>query len=222
MCGRFTLIRLEEFTDLFPWIRAPDGPVPPRYNIAPSQLVAAVLNDPEPRINFLKWGLVPSWAKDPSIGNRLVNARAETLSDKPSFRGALRRRRCVLPADGFYEWKVESDGKTRTPYYITVDDGRPFALAGLWETWQGPGGAELRTCTIITTAPNALMRSIHERMPVVFDEEAMRRWLVPGEVDLGALRELLVPYPAERMTARVVSRRVNNPRDDSPGVLAPT
>jgi putative SOS response-associated peptidase YedK len=219
VCGRFTLIRLAEFTDLFPWIRGSDELAQPRYNIAPSQQVAAVLNEPDPRIDHLKWGLVPSWAKDPAIGNRLINARAETLSEKPSFRNAVRRRRCVIPADGFFEWKTESDGKTRTPHYVTVDNGRPFALAGLWETWRDPAGVQLRTCTIITTAPNALMRRIHNRMPVILDEEAMRRWLVPGEHDPVRLQELLVPYPSERMSARVVSRRVNNPRYDAPDVL---
>lgn len=220
MCGRYTLIRLAEFTDLFPWIRWSGELPPPRYNIAPQQQVTAVLNEPEPREDLLRWGLVPSWSRDPTIGQRMINARAETLSEKPSFRNALRRRRCILPADGFYEWQGEAGGKTRTPYHITLIDGRPFALAGLWEVWRDPGGGEpLRTCTIITTTPNELMRPIHNRMPVILDASAARQWLVPGEVEPGSLQPLLRPYPAAEMVARVVSRRVNNPRNDSPDVL---
>lgn len=222
MCGRFTLVRLAEFTDLFPWIRGGEDLPSSRYNIAPQQDVTAVLNEVEPRFHRLRWGLVPSWAKDPAVGPRMINARAETLSEKPSFRTAFHRRRCILPADGFYEWKLESDGKTRTPYLIARSDGRPFALAGLWETWHDPvGGEPLRTCAIITTTPNELMRPIHNRMPVILDEPAARRWLQPGEADPASLQSLLVPYPSEQMVARVVSRRVNNPRNDSPDLLDP-
>jgi putative SOS response-associated peptidase YedK len=219
MCGRYTLISLSEFTDLFPWIRGPDGAVPPRYNIAPTQPVIAVANKPDPHADHFYWGLVPHWAKDPSIGSKMINARAETVADKPSFRNPLRRRRCVIPASGFYEWKLNDDGKTKTPMYITVDQGKPFAFAGLWDHWGDDKGNELTSCTIITTTPNALMEQIHNRMPVILDEPAMRRWLDPAEQPAERMLELLNPFDPARMQARAVSRAVNNPRNDRPDLL---
>ena len=219
MCGRYTLIKLAEFTDMFPWIRGPDSAVPGRFNVAPSQAVAVVANTAEPKVDFYSWGLVPSWAKDRSIGNKMINARAETLAEKPAFRTALRRRRCLLPADGFYEWKVE--GKTKTPMYITRADGKPFAFAGLWEMWHAADGSALPSCTIITVAPNDLMKTIHDRMPAMLAEEDYRAWLEPAEKETGAMMGMLRPYPAELLTVRPVSRVVNSPKNEGPDCIAP-
>lgn len=214
MCGRFTLVRLSEFTDLFPWIRGPDSPPPARYNIAPSQPIAVVANKQDPGIDFFQWGLVPSWAKDVSIGNRMINARAETVGEKPAFRTALRRRRCLIPANGFFEWKKHPDG-TKTPMYIRMKSGRPFAFAGLWEQWHAPDGSVLPSCTIITTEANNLVRDIHDRMPVILNESDFKTWLNPSECPSEDLEKLLAPYPAAEMEAFAVSKAVNNPRNDS-------
>src|SRR5947209_10823989 len=196
MCGRFTIIRLSEFLDRFPWIvRSGVAPMPPRYNAAPSQAIAAVTNA-QSKIDYVRWGLVPSWAKDLSAGNRMINARAETLAQKPAFARLLRRRRCLIPADGFYEWRKNPDGKTKTPMYIRMTGGRPFAFAGLWDTWRDPDGATVPSCTIITTGPNELMRPIHDRMPAILKEADYRRWLTPEETPAEALTDLLAPYPA--------------------------
>src|SRR2546423_1862229 len=150
MCGRYTLIRLADFTDIFPWIRAPQQWPEARYNIAPSQSVAVVANNRDNQIEFFRWGLVPSWAKYESICNRIINARCETLASKPMFKTALKRRRCLIPASGFYEWKKLPDGKTKTPMYIRMKGGKPFAFAGLWDRWKSPDGSELLSCTIVT------------------------------------------------------------------------
>jgi putative SOS response-associated peptidase YedK len=216
MCGRYTLIRLAEFLDVFPWIGAPDQPARPRYNIAPSQPILAVANDGKNKLQMFQWGLVPSWAKDPSIGNKMINARAETLAAKPAYRAAFRRRRCAIPADGFYEWRKEPDGKTKTPMYIRRRDHQPFAFAGLWEIWHSDDGTELPTCTIITGPPNELMKSIHDRMPAILSPDAMKRWLDPKERPPEELISLLGIYPDDEMEANPVSRAVNNPRVDSP------
>src|SRR5438128_1258637 len=162
MCGRYTLIRLADFIDVFPWIHLPDQAMTPRYNIAPSQPILAVPNDGRNRMEEFQWGLVPAWAKDPSIGNKMINARAESLATKPAFRTAFRRRRCIIPADGFYEWRKEADGKTKTPMYVRMKSRKPFAFAGLWDVWRPPDGSELPTCTIITGEPNELLKSIHD------------------------------------------------------------
>jgi putative SOS response-associated peptidase YedK len=221
MCGRYTLIRLADFTDMFPWIRGPEQDPPPRYNIAPTQAIAVVPNHGHPRVEFVHWGLIPSWAKDPSMGARMINARGETLAEKPAFRTALKRWRCLIPASGFYEWKKSPDGKTKTPMYIRLKDGKPFAFAGLWETWHSNDGSELRSCTIITGQPNDLVRSIHDRMPVILDPQDYRRWLEPGEIESDKLLALLKPYPATRMEAYAISRAVNNPSHDAPDCIEP-
>ncbi len=205
---------------MFPWIRRPDQDPPSRYNIAPTQSVAVVPNRAEPQVDFFHWGLIPYWAKDPSIGNRSINARAETLASKPMFRNALIRRRCLIPADGFYEWKKNPDG-TKTPVYIRLKSAKPFAFAGLWERWNSPGGSKVHSCTIITAEPNELMRDIHDRMPVILPEASYRRWLDPAEVDPSQIGKLLQSYPADEMQTVVVSRTVNNPRVDSPGCIEP-
>ncbi len=218
MCGRYTLVRLADFTDMFPWIRPPEDEPAARYNIAPTQPVAVVPNTAEPRVEFFHWGFVPSWAKDPSIGNRMINARAETLAAKPVFRNALKRRRCLIPTDGFYEWKRNPDG-TKTPMYIRMKSGNPFAFAGLWEKWHAPDGSEVRSCTIVTGKPNALVRDIHDRMPVIIPGELYQRWLDPAEVPADAVEAMLAPYPADEMVAHPVSRAVNNPKTDAPNCI---
>ena len=215
MCGRYTLIRLADFTDMFPWIRPAETEPPARYNIAPTQPVAVVPNTPEPRVDFFHWGFIPYWAKDPSIGNRMINARAETLSAKPVFRNALKRRRCLIPASGFYEWRKNPDG-TKTPMYIRMKGGKPFAFGGLWERWNSPDGSEVRSCTIITGKPNELVRDIHDRMPLIIPGELYKRWLEPAEVSPEQVEEMLKPYPAVEMEAVPVSRLVNSPKVDEP------
>jgi putative SOS response-associated peptidase YedK len=214
MCGRYTLITLADFLNVFPWIAGPDQPPPSRYNIAPSQPILAVPNDGKNKLELYQWGLVPSWAKDPAIGNKMINARAETLATKPAYRSAFKRRRCIIPADGFYEWRKEPNG-TKTPMYIRRRDHKPFAFAGLWEVWRSADGTELPTCTIVTGEPNALVKPIHDRMPVILTPEAMRKWLDPAELPPEELLKLLNPYPAEEMEATPVSKVVNSARTDS-------
>jgi putative SOS response-associated peptidase YedK len=167
----------------------------------------------------VQWGLVPSWAKDPSIGARMINARSETAADKPSYRAAFRRRRCLIPADGFYEWAQRPRGP-KQPVRFTVGDGEPFAFAGLWEQWASPDGA-LESCTILTTAANALVARVHDRMPVILPPEAYDRWLHTGETEARSLLELLRPIDPRRMTARPVSTTVNSPRNETPECIEP-
>lgn len=222
MCGRFSLAAdPDELRQAFPWLNLPEAGLQPRYNIAPSQPLAVVPNDGQNRLDFFLWGLVPGWAKDPTIGNRMINARAETLTEKPSFRSAFRRRRCLILADGFYEWQTVPEKKGKIPMYIRLKGGRPFAFAGLWERWQAPDGSALLTCAIITTAPNALMERIHNRMPAILSQDDIPLWLTPGEGDARLLQALLRPYPAEEMEAYEVSRLVNDPANDRPECLLP-
>ncbi len=196
----------------------------PRYNIAPTQDVTAVLDDGEPRLEMLRWGLIPSWAKEESIGARMINARAETLAEKASFKRLLHARRCLILADGFYEWRQEPDtksgAKTKTPMYITMKDHEPFTFAGLWDSWRAPTGEQVRTCTIITTQPNELIAGIHSRMPAILPRSARDLWLDPTLKDEQALLPLLTAYDASAMTARPVSRRVNDPRYDGAELIA--
>jgi putative SOS response-associated peptidase YedK len=221
MCGRFTLaITPEQLREAFPWLEASQAP-PPRYNIAPSQPVAVIPNDGNRRLDFFVWGLVPSWSKDPKIGDRMINARAETLAEKPSFRAAFRRRRCLIPANGFYEWKAVPESKRKTPYYIQLKESKPFAFAGLWENWFAPDGSQLLSCAIITTRPNALMEAIHNRMPVILPEAAYETWLSPNEAGPDELLPLLAPYPAAEMQAYPVSTLVNSPANDLPDCILP-
>jgi putative SOS response-associated peptidase YedK len=169
----------------------------------------------------MRWGLVPAWAKDPKIGSKLINARAETLAEKPAFRRLLGTRRCLIPADSFYEWAAQSDGKRR-PMRVTLSSGEPFAFAGLWDVWTPPeGGPPLRTCTIITTTPNALMATIHHRMPVILTSQAEAAWLDPAITDPAELLPLLVRYSAQDMVAYPVRPLVNNVANDSPQLILP-
>lgn len=218
MCGRFSIFAdPERLAERFAASLPPEGLVP-RYNAAPTQNLPVILNEEAGAIQLLRWGLVPFWAKDPSIGNRMINARAETLAEKPSFRNALHKRRCLVLADGFYEWQQTTHGKV--PMRITLESGAPFAFAGLWETWRSPEGETLRTFTIITTEPNALLAPIHNRMPALLLPEHEQLWLddrAHQEAWLDALR----PYPADRMAAYPVSTRINSPANDDPAVVAP-
>ncbi len=220
MCGRFSLTTdTKKLAEAFAEF-SPPKEVTPRYNIAPTQPVAVVANTGQNKVDFFVWGLIPGWAKDPTIGNRMINARSETLAEKPSFRAAYRRRRCLVLADGFYEWRKNSD-KSKTPMYIQLESREPFAFAGLWEQWFSPDGGEVLSCTIITTEPNALMRSIHNRMPVILPRSAYGQWLDPAEQAPQRLQPLLVPFPAEEMTAYPVSTFVNNPRNEAPQCVTP-
>jgi putative SOS response-associated peptidase YedK len=221
MCGRFTLTaETNQIQQTFPWVNIPEN-IPPRYNIAPSQPIAVIPNDGHNTLDFYVWGLIPSWAKDPEIGNRLINARAETLVEKPSFRSAFRRRRCLVLADGFYEWRQEPGSKRKTPMYIRLTSGQPFAFAGLWEIWDSPDGSVVPSCTIITTEPNTLMAGIHNRMPVILPESAYEPWLAPVETDPAQLTGLLKPYPPEAMQAYPISTRVNDPKNDLAECIQP-
>jgi putative SOS response-associated peptidase YedK len=221
MCGRFTLtVDPAQLQEAFPWIETP-ADLTPRFNIAPSQPVAVVANNGENKLEFFNWGLIPSWAKDPSIGNRLINARAETLAEKPSFRNALRRRRCLILADGFYEWKQNTDSKRKTPLYIRMKSGKPFAFAGLWEVWKSPDDSTILSCTIITTGPNQLLVGIHNRMPVILSEDTYSDWLDPSERLPEEYSGLLRPYRDGELEAYPVSTLVNKPANDLPDCIKP-
>jgi putative SOS response-associated peptidase YedK len=180
-----------------------------------------IANTGQNKIDFFQWGLIPAWAKDAKIGSQLINARAETLAGKPAFRAAYRRRRCLVLADGFYEWRVEPGQKAKTPLYIQLATSRPFAFAGLWEAWQSPQADTIWSCAIITTTPNTLIAPIHNRMPVILPPSDYARWLAPTEQSPEQLQELLKPYPAAEMTAWPVSKLVNDPNHDVPECIAP-
>lgn len=220
MCGRFTLtVDPEELMERF-HLDAAEAITAPRYNVAPTQDVAVVLSESPNRLSVAKWGLIPSWAKDPGIGARMINARAETLPEKPSFRTAFKKRRCLVLADGFFEWRKEQDGKTKTPMYMRLQDGEAFAFAGLYELWKSPEGQDVRSCTIVTCEPNALLQTIHNRMPVILPRDAEAEWLDASTPAI-ALMAMLTPYPAERMQAVAVSKRVNSPANDDASVIVP-
>lgn len=233
MCGRFTLtVDPAELKDVFGNFTFP-AQFAPRYNIAPSQPILAIANDvhrpdllpPGKRAaDFFSWGLIPSWAKDPTIANRLINARGETIAEKPSFRGSFKHKRCLIPADGFYEWKMQYGEKTKTPYYIYMKDRRPFAFAGLWDEWHSPSGGILRTCTIITTEPNELMSTLHNRMPAILEQKDFDQWLdpAPHAKHPEHLLPLIKPFSADKMSAHPVSTLVNRPGNDRPECVVPS
>lgn len=218
MCGRFTLrTPTDRLVEIFALNEALDLPL--RFNIAPTQDLAAIRGDEDDQRHFclLRWGLVPSWAKDPSIGNRMINARAESVAEKPAFRAAFRRRRCLVPADGYYEWQKQ--GQKKQPFYIHRRDDLPFAFAGLWENWSGTQ-PPLESCTLITTDANELTRPIHDRMPVIIAPENYREWLDPRNNDVQRLQALLRPYAEDELQADPVSTYVNNPRNEGPQCIA--
>jgi putative SOS response-associated peptidase YedK len=215
MCGRFTL---KTSRAIIKELLGKLKPLPlfePRFNIAPSQQVLAIRIDPETgdtQWTLLRWGLIPSWAKEPSIGNNLANARADTVAEKPAFRSAFKKRRCLVIADGFYEWQPGPAGKT--PYYFQMKDGSPFAFAALWERWE-KGEEPVETCALITTEANGVVGQVHDRMPVILRPEDYATWLDPNEDRADILKAMLVPLPDDWMTAYPVSKLVNNPRNES-------
>lgn len=221
MCGRFSLrTPAAILAQLFQLAESPAWA--PRYNIAPSQAAPVVVMTPEhPDRQFRqwRWGLIPGWSKDPGIGTRMINAQAETASSKPAFRVAFRKRRCLVLADGFYEW--QQLGRKKQPFYIRMGNDSPFAFAGLWEQWKGPDGAAIDSCTLLTIEPNDLIRRFHHRMPVILDPEDYALWLDPGIRDPEQLQPLLRPYSSEALTAYPVSTRVNNPSNDIPECIEP-
>lgn len=221
MCGRFTLtVDPSELQQAFPWVDIPTG-FPRRYNIAPSQPIAVIANDGQNKLDFVNWGLIPSWAKDPAIGNRMINARSESLAEKPSFRAAYRRRRCLIPSDGFYEWHQDPGSKQKTPMYITRQGHKIFAFAGLWEEWHSNDGSFIRSATILTTSPNSFMKKIHNRMPVILEPENYAEWLSTAEKTPASLDNLLVPYPGDDLQAYAVSTIVNSPGNEVPACIEP-
>jgi len=215
MCGRFTLCQsAETLAEIFQLDQVPV--LEPQYNIAPTTQVATVLvnQDRKRQLRLLHWGLIPAWAKDPKIGTKMINARAETVTEKPAFRSAFKHRRCLVLADGFYEWHL-SQGR-KQPYHIRMRNEQPFGFAGLWEHWQGPDGNQIDSCTLLTTDPSELVRPIHNRMPLILHPQDYDLWLDPEAHTLELLQPLFHPYPSEEMTAYPVSTRVNNPANNDP------
>jgi putative SOS response-associated peptidase YedK len=241
MCGRFTLrASREEIAEQFSLLELP--PISPRYNIAPRQPVGIVRPQVTPDIpevldwapdveatpvaphrrrefTFARWGLIPRWAKDPAMGDRLINARAESLATRPAFRAAFRYRRCLVPADGFYEWRQE--GRRKQPYFFRLPGDQLFAFAGLWESWVGPDGSEVESCTIITTEANDEVRPFHDRMPVILTRDSFERWLTLEEDHLASLMSLLQPFAKVKLEVFPVGLWVNNPNFDDPRCIAP-
>jgi len=217
MCGRFTLTAtIEEIIDRFA-IQSfqEEKKYSPSYNIAPSHQVLAIINDGKSnRMGYLQWGLIPPWAKESSIGHKLINARAETLLEKPSFRNPFKKKRCLIIADSFYEWK-QQNGQTKIPMRIKLKSSKLFAMAGLWEKWRSPEGNSIFSCTVITTTPNNLVADIHNRMPVILKPKDEKLWLDPAVTDLNILQKLLVPYDENQMEAYEVSTLVNSPKNNS-------
>jgi len=215
MCGRYRLSRrkqvLEEYFDTSPW----DDDWDPRFNIAPTQPVPVIRQHPkEPvrQISLMKWGLIPHWAKDQSVATGTINAKGETAAEKPAFRDPMKFRRCLIPADGFYEWK--RTGATKQPFCFEVKDGELFAFAGLWDGWRNTEGKWIKTCTILTTTPNAVTSAVHDRMPVILDPGSYDLWLDPGMNDAGGVSELLKPFDARLMRCYPVSTRINHVAND--------
>lgn len=221
MCGRYTLSSPTDLlADLLELDSVPD--LAPRYNIAPTQEAAVVRVTGETgarTLDLLRWGLIPFWSKDPGIGNRMINARAETVGEKPAYRTSFKRKRCLVPADGFYEW--QATGGPKQPFYFRFEGGGPFALAGLWDRWEKGEGDPIETFTILTTEPNEVVAPVHRRMPVILDREAMAIWLDPAIEDAERLTPLLGPFPAAGMEGFPVSTFVNSPGNDTPRCIEP-
>ncbi len=217
MCGRYQLsVKEKDITVRF-HVDVYEKLYRPSYNCAPSQALPVISNDNPGVMSLYKWGLIPFWAKDPKIGYKLINAKAETINEKPSFRNSFRRKRCMVLCNGFYEWR--KNGKEKTPYRIYLKQEKLFAMAGIWDEWKDAEERPVRSFSIITTSPNELMKDIHSRMPVILKEEEEAIWL--KENDPGRLSSLLQPYPADEMEAYKISSFVNSPRNDSPEVIEP-
>lgn len=215
MCGRYRLSRrkeiIEEYCGSAPW----DDDWSPRYNIAPTQSVPVIRQHPKEHVrelSLMKWGLIPHWSKNPSIATSTINAKSETAATKPAFRDPLMLRRCLIPADGFYEWR--KTGTAKQPYCFEVGEGELFAFAGLWDGWKDSSGQWIKTCSILTTAPNAVIATVHDRMPVILDRESYDLWLDPAMTDVQVVSELLKPYDARLMRSYPVSSRVNHVAND--------
>jgi putative SOS response-associated peptidase YedK len=220
MCGRFVLEHSpDQLMKVYRLSSAPD--LSPRYNVTPSQQIAVVRqqNGGDRELSSLQWGLIPSWSKDSAIGYKMINARSETVHEKPSFKQAFHARRCIIPASGFYEWNKV--GKEKIPHYIRLRDGDIMSLAGLWERWKSPEGKELETCTILTTAANSLVKKLHDRMPVILHKAEFDLWLDRDIDDVKRLTELFHPYPSDQLEEYVVNKDVNSPMNDSPGCIIP-
>lgn len=218
MCGRFTIGEIKDLITRFS-IDAPIADMPrPRYNLAPTQDAPVVVRGSN-RLVMMRWGLIPFWAKDPKVGSRMINARAEGVAERPAFRASLKDRRCLVPTTGFYEWKSSAGGKA--PYLARVRDERLFAMAGLYDRWRDPSGAEVHSFTIITTAANDLMSGIHDRMPVILRREDENAWLEPGPLDSATRERMFAPFPSDRMEAYPVSRAVNDVSKDSEELTRP-
>jgi putative SOS response-associated peptidase YedK len=218
MCGRYAIVLVGDGTlqRRFSLEEVLEDP-PARYNAAPTQTLPVIIGDGSNSLAMMKWGLIPFWAKDASIGSRMINARAETVAEKPAFKRSLRSQRCLVPASGFFEWKRE--GTAKTPHFIHVKDEPLFAFAGLYDRWRDPDGNDVMSYSILTTEPNDLMATIHNRMPVVLDRDAEELWLDPDITEPERLLPLLRPYPARAMDAYPVSRMVNSPSNDAPTLL---
>lgn len=220
MCGRFSLSSTpQRLRERFALAAGTDD-LAPRYNIAPSQPVPVIPNRTRRVLRPARWGLIPNWAKEAAIGNRMINARAETLAARPAFRAALERRRCLIPADGFYEWKRAGRGM-RVPFHIRRRDAEPFVFAGLWDLWHPPEGEPIASCTIITTDANDLVAPLHDRMPVILAPEAYDLWLKPAPLHADTLLPWLVPCPPEWLEAYPVSSLVNSPANEDPACITP-
>ncbi len=217
MCGRFAISHIPGIFARF-MLRDPEIELQPRFNIAPTQDVPIVVSDSTNRLVIMRWGLVPFWAKDPKIGNRLINARAETISTSPAFRASTRKRRCLVPATGFYEWKKST---RRIPYYCHLKDDSFIAFAGLYDRWKKPDGTDLMSFTIVTTVPNALVSRLHNRMPAILLKEDEDAWLASGDLVATELKRMLRPYPTNQMEIYPVSPAVGNPRNESEEFVRP-
>ena len=219
MCGRFVLTANPDVIQTAFDLTSIPAQMTPRYNIAPTQPVAVITNDDPKALTFYRWGLIPSWAKDIKIGNQMINARSESVHEKPAFRSAFKRRRCLIPSDGFYEWRKE--GGDKIPMFIHLKDREIFAMAGLWESWHSADGSEIRSCTILTTEANSFMQTMHDRMPVILHKDDYEFWLSPEEQPVPALQALLKPFEPDAMAAYPVSKMVNRPNNDVPECIEP-
>lgn len=221
MCGRYTQTsdpaKLTQRFHLGP----SETEIARRYNIAPTHDAPVVANDDPTKLRLMRWGLIPAWSKDVAIGNRMINARAETLAEKPSFRKPFERRRCLVLADGFYEWRKVDGARTKVPMRFVLKNREPFAFAGLWDVWHGPDGSELASFTIITTEANELLRPVHDRMPAILRPEDEKQWLDPSLIDPVSLTPILQPYPTAEMEGYDISTLVNSPKNDMPACVAP-
>jgi len=221
MCGRYTLFaNMDDIVERFMVEVFEEGIFEPSYNIAPSQQVIAIINDGRRnRLGRLRWGLIPPWAKDEKIGYKMINARGETIAEKPSFRNAYRKKRCIIPADSFYEWKRE--GKEKVPLNIRLKNGGLFGMAGLWETWKSPDGVIIHSCSVVTTEANEIMKPIHDRMPVILNRDEEKIWLNPAIQDPAELSALIRPFEPEQMETFIVSNQVNSPKMNHEGLIIP-